>query len=359
MGKQNFHLCRAVEQANEVVVDLTVGGDHTFVMRDAHGSKQSMIASNCWLTPVISYVTFEDFAKQWDKEHPTKFVQGEPVFDDTKLKPVDVIQNEVATKLTKFKMVPVEHVKPLEQAVKNIEQSPFADSAPKKVDFVRDVAETDAFQQKGKPEENLAGQVVSWHDPEEDTTLVSSYAAEYDKIGDIYTRQWLQNAWVDTPQIRTQWEQLYDRTPDRATIPAIDPVTANTLKTELGVYPVAQTYYTDAGEAIGLTKKFRDLSDTNAMKRLKTIGIPKSDRETIVKWRRSVPLWQLKSGDAIAEQGEDEESKYVTFEASLSPQAFFRESCLAYVNRPWPLLQRDPELYEVIRDTVFGGKEFR
>lgn len=355
----NFHLRRVTEKDAELLVDLTVEGDHTFVVRDQHDSQRSFVASNCWLTPVISYVTFDQFVEQWDKTHPTKFVQGEPVFDDTKLNPEDVIQDELGTKPTTFKKVPVEHVEPLEVATKNIELSPFLDAAPKNVEFVRDVYETDAFQQKAKPSENLAGQVVSWHDAENDTTLISSYAAEYDKIGDIYTRAWLQNVWDMRPEVRGEWTKLYDRTADRATIPSIDPVTVSTLKTELGVYPIGQTYYTDKGEAVGLTKKFRLLSDDNAKKRLKSIGVPKDDAETIVKWRRSIPLWLLKNGDSLAETGEDEDSKYITFEASLSPQAFFRESCIAYINRPWPLLQRDPELYATIRDTVFGGKEFR
>lgn len=345
--------CRALDGTQFEIDALLANGNRYPISTESHPN------CRCWLTPVISYVTFDEFVEQWDKTHPKKFVQGEPVFDDTKLSTSDVIQNELSTKPTKFKTVPVEHVEPLEIATKNIAQSPYLDAAPKKVEFVRDVYETDAFQSKAKPTENLAGQVVSWHDADTDTTLISGYAAEYDKIGDIYTRAWLQNVWDLHPEVRNEWVKLYERTPDRATIPSIDPLTASTLKTEIGVYPIGQTYYTDKGEAVGLTKKFRELSEANAAKRLQVIGVPKDDAETIVKWRRSIPLWLLKNGDSIAETGEDDDAKYITFEASLSPQAFFRESCIAYVNRPWPLLQRDPELYAVIKDNVFGGKEFR
>ena len=345
--------CRALDGTTFEIEELLSHGNRYPISTESHPN------CRCWLTPVISYVTFDQFVEQWDKTHPTKFVQGEPVFDETKLSPDDVIQDELVTKPTTFKKVPVEHSDPLTVATKNIAQSPYLESAPKNVEFVRDVYETDAFQSKAKPSENLAGQVVSWHDPETDTTLISGYAAEYDKIGDIYTRAWLQQVWREHADVRSAWTKLYDRTPDRATIPSIDPVTVSTLKTELGVYPIGQTYYTDKGEAVGLTKKFRELSDDNAKKRLKVIGVPSDDIDTIVKWRRSIPLWSLKSGDSIAETGEDENSKYITFESSLSPEAFFRESCIAYVNRPWPLLQRDPDLYAIIKDKVFGGKEFR
>lgn len=345
--------CRALD-GTTFEVDTMMSNNNRYPI-----STESHPNCRCWLTPVISYVTFEQFSEQWDKTHPTKFIQGEPVFDETKLTPSDVIQDELGTKLTQFIKVPVEHVDPLSIAVKNIELSPLASSAPKNVEFVRDVYDTDAFQLRGKPAANLSGQVVSWHDKENDTTLISGYAAEYDKIGDVYTRAWLQQAWEDHPETQNEWYKLYDRTPARASVPAIDPVTVQVLKTTLGVYPVGQTYYTDKGEAVGLTKKFRDLSNDNAAKRLKAIGIAKDDTETIVKWRRSVPLWSLKTGDSVADASEDDDSKFITFEASLNPQAFFRESCIAYVNRPWPLLQKDPDLYEIIKDKVFGGKEFR
>lgn len=57
----NFHLRRVTEKDAELLVDLTVEGDHTFVVRDQHDSQRSFVASNCWLTPVISYVTFDQF----------------------------------------------------------------------------------------------------------------------------------------------------------------------------------------------------------------------------------------------------------------------------------------------------------
>ena len=356
----NFSLRKVADREAETIVDLTVGGDHTFVVQDATNSKASFIASNCWLTPIINYVTFDEFAKEWDKTHPTKFTKGEPVYDTSKLGPEDVIDAEVPTALTTFKNVPVEYSKPLEEATKVVKNSPYSKHAPKDVEFVKDVYEADDYQKKEKPQENQSGQVVSWNDPTEDKALFSSYAGEYDKIGDVYIRNWLSKVWAETPRVRDEWIQLFATTPDRIKVPAISPVDAELLRTSLHPYPIGQTYYdAGAGDGIGLTKKFRELTDEQATKRLQVVGLDPKDIETIVKWRRSIPLWDLKTGEPQGQDADGDDASYVSHEASMSPEAFFRESCLDYTRSPWRLRQHDPELYERICQHVFDGKEFK
>lgn len=341
--------CRALDGVQFEIDDMLANGNRYPLTSYSHPN------CRCWCTPVVAYVTFDEFAKQYDKTHPTKFVKGEPIFDESKLDISDTVQDAVPTKLTEFSNVPVEHVAPLEAVVKKIEDTPYAGDAPGKVEFVKDVFDNPEYKKKEPQKENLAGQVVLWHDLEEDKTLISSYAAEYDKIDDTYVRAWANQVWAKHPEVQAEWIEAFDKTPERTQVPAIDPVSAWTLK---GAFAVGQTYYLDKGDAVGLTKKFRDLPDSEARKALRALGLPKDDASVVVQWRRSIPLWDLKTGDARVDPSEDDESRYVTYEASLSPLAFFRESCLSYMRRPWALLRKDPELYAEIRGKVFGGKEF-
>lgn len=344
-------LCRSLDGQTFEIKDLIANGNRYPLSSLTHPN------CRCWFTPIIAYVTFDDFVKQYEG-HPTKFVKGEPVFDDSKLDVQDIIKPQLDTSLTTFKTVPVEHEDKLKEVVSKVDHTPYSKHAPGSMTFVDDVYETDAFQHGAQPQKSLAGQVVSWHDPASDTTLVSSYAAENEQIGTVYLRDWATRIWQHEPLLRKEWDGLYEATPERAKISEIDPATAHLLKSDWSPFPIAQTYYLDGAEAIGLTKKFREASEPVARKRLQSLRLPSEDIETILRWRRSYPVWDLKSGKAADSSAEAEDSRYISYEASLSAEAFFRESLIAYVTKPWELLKRDPELYGSIRDRVFGGKEF-
>jgi SPP1 gp7 family putative phage head morphogenesis protein len=312
----------------------------------------------CWYTPVIAYVTLDDYIKQYEESHPEKFVQGETLIDSEKLQAEDVLKLSLETAVSDFEKVPVEHVDSLKQVASDVAESWYDKHAPAKVKFVKDIYDLDEFQSKAKPDENLTGKVVSWHDPDDDTTYISSYAPEFEPINEVYLKDWANRIWEEEESVRTDWTKLYNTAPERGTPEQLSKDTLEKLRTTFKPFPLGQTYYLDGGDAVGLSRKLRDATPTDLYKALNAVNIDLEDVEKILRWRKLAPVWDLKSGEAVTAD-EEPEHVWISHEASENPEAFFRESLTAYVSNPFSLEMRDPKLYSIIRKDFFAGKEFK
>jgi SPP1 gp7 family putative phage head morphogenesis protein len=311
----------------------------------------------CWFTPVIAYVTLDEFIQKYEDSHPEKFVQGETLINESKFDPEDLLK-EVTTLPTAFKKVPVEHVDLLKQVADNVSHSPYEKHTPHEVMFVKDVYDLDEFQSKAKPDENLTGRVNSWHDSDTNTTYVSSYASEFDPINEVYLRDWANRIWEKESSVRDEWKKLYKAAPDRGSAEALKPETLEILRTVFKPFPLGQTYYIDGGDALGFTTKMRESSDGLVQVILDSNDISPEEAEIVQRWRRFSPIWNLESGKVVNES-EESDQVWVNHEASEDPESFFRESLVSYVSNPHNLEMRDPKLYVLIRNQFFDGKEFK
>jgi len=340
--------CRALDgQEFEIEKMLSEGGRYPL-------SHYSHPACKCGLNPVIAYLTFDEFSKKYDETHPDQFVRGGPEFDDSKLDLSDVIIDSVNTPITTFEKVPVESRDELVKTTTKIDQSPYAKHAPPKAIFSQDVYKNDDYQLKAKPEKNYEGTVSSWHDPDTDTLHISSYASEFEPIGDVFSKAWSTSIWDKEPGIHKEWEKLFKRSPEQVKAPNLEKATVDLLQDS--TQNLVQTYYQGNDECIGLTKKLRECSDKALTSILESVGVSEEDVETILTYRASAPIWTL-DGESI--QSEAEKNSYINTTAGKDAESFFRESLIAFMTKPWSLERLDPEVYKLISSEFFAGKEFK
>jgi SPP1 gp7 family putative phage head morphogenesis protein len=312
----------------------------------------------CGLEPVIAYATLDEFMKEYEELHPDKFAPGDTIFDESKLQPSDILQDSVESGGTVFNKVPVEHVDSVSDLGKALAESDYAQHAPKKVQFVQDVYNEDAYQLKGKPAQSQKGQLISWHDPSTNTTLVSSYASEFSPIEDTLSRDWSQRVWAKEPKVQKEWTELYQTAPQRTSANPLSKKTLETLRTTFKPFPLGQTYYLENGaEALGLTKKTRTVSEVELQSILDDLKIPQKDIDTIIDWRKQTPIWDLKSGEVSEAEGSSDRG-FINHEASLNPEAFFVETIRAFISEPYELKSKDPKLFNIVKDQIFKGKDF-
>jgi SPP1 gp7 family putative phage head morphogenesis protein len=307
----------------------------------------------CGLEPVIAFVTFEEFEKQYQQSHPDQFVQGEPVFNTDVLDADDVLTGFKAGG-TQFEKAPVEHVDELEEVAKAVKDSNLGELAPKKVEFVQDVFEIDPFQAKGRGEEAAKGTVDSWHDPDTNTTYVSSYATQYSSASEVYLRDWAHKIWQAKGPVRKWFESRFSG--NTKVLSKVSPQSLQVLSETFKPFALASTYYLEDGDAIGLTTKARSLPDDELRSILSKLGFSKTDVSTVLNGRKLNTLWNLSNGESIES---DEVTKFVSETSTESPEQLCIDSIVAYVDSPYILKSKDEQTYQYLRDTVFDGKEFK
>jgi SPP1 gp7 family putative phage head morphogenesis protein len=306
----------------------------------------------CGFEPVIAFVSFDDFEKEYAKTHPDQFIQGEPIFNEELLGLEDILKDFKAGS-TKFDRVPVEHAEELESFAKKVDNSPLADSAPPQVKFVQDVFETDAYQQRGRTDESKKGQVDSWYDPETKTTWVSSYATQFSSPSEVMARDWASRVWRDNGTVRKWFTSHFDgeTVSDRKVSPAALEILQQTFKP----FALASTYYLESGDALGLTAKTRALPEDQLREILSKLGLSKTDVSSVLKGRDSHTLWSMTSGEVV---DTEETNKFVSEHSRNSALQLFVDSFVSYVTSPYILEHKDPKAFEFLRDSVFKGEAF-
>jgi len=343
-------LCRTMDgQEFEIDAMITSGGNYPL-------TQYSHPNCRCWLSPVIVHVTFEQFEQRL-REDPNAFQTTRPEYDNELLGLEDLIK-DVQTTSFQSKNTPVEHERSLRDVGEAIAQSPYSSHQPDEIEFVPDVYRTDEFRREVNPEEDMAGQVVSWTSSS-GKTYVSNFASENTPIEDVVIRNWAQEIWRKEAGLREEVERLYRRTPERTTIPNIDPGSAQVLKATLTPQPVGRPYYLGNREVMALEKRFRDLPADRIRRMLTDAGMAEADAETVSTFAKSDPMWDLETGEAVDNIDPSVQNRFLNQTAALAPDTFFQEGLVAFMMEPWTLHVRDPELYDYYKQHIFGGREFK
>lgn len=311
----------------------------------------------CFLTPVIVFVSFEEFERDFAQTHPTVFAPTETVVNED-LAEFGEILKRIQTKLTDFQGVPSEYVAPVEEAMAAIDQAhpDYQAMMPRQVNVVKDIAAEPAFQ-KDVGEETaaeLTDQVTNYTDSN-GVGYVSGFATRDENPTSIVIRTWAENIWDKDINTRTRFTTAYDDFKAQETPENISPKSAEKLVKVLDPWAPARQVQVGPVQALTLNKKFRDLSDSDALDFLAKVGIPKKDAAKIVNWRKEYVLWDLSSGGVIESDSHPEKSPFVNDVAALDPEHMFVESMVIYSTSPTELSSRSPELYEILKSSYFTG----
>lgn len=309
----------------------------------------------CFLTPVIVFVSFDEFEREFEKTNPSEFVPTQTVVNSD-LSELSETLKRIQTKLTEFKGVPAEFAEPVQNAMQTVEQATpqYADMMPKEVHIVQDIADLPSFQREVGEETatELAQQVTNYTD-EAGVGYVSGFAVRDENPSVLVLRTWAENIWDKDPGTRARFETIFDEFKQQETPESISPKSVERLVTTLSPWAPARTVEMGPIQAATLNKKFRELSDSDALDFLAKIGIPAKDAARIVNWRKEYVLWDLASGGVVESDSHPEKSPFVNDVAGFDAEHMFVESLIAYSTSPIELQSRSPELYEILKGSYF------
>lgn len=341
----------------EVFCDIGTESHH-FLVR-APGGGEPFGVHNCWPVPVITHVTMESMEEMY-RDKPDLFAPGQTVFDQAQLALEDVVKDYQNIYGTQVHDLPVEHERDVTEALDVIGKTPYQEFQPRDLRFVRDVGDTDEFQEAIPTPEPVLGQVTSWMSPNNEM-LVSQFSSDNGQtISGTILREWASTVYDDTEMLRNRAEAFFEREAEQVGPADISPETIDRLLITFEPHSMMRRQLVDDLPTVALEKRLRDADDEKLLDVLLDLGITSEDVETIVHWRRDRPVWAL-DGTYVPPEGltGSEHNRFVNRTAEQGPREMFVESAVAYVADPWTLRERDPEMYDFLRAEVFGEQEFK
>lgn len=311
----------------------------------------------CWPTPIVSHVTLESMEQMY-RDEPERFAPGQTVFDRSRLEMEDVVQDYQTYYGVEVHDVPVEHEGEVKETLDVIRETPYQQYQPTELRFVKDVGETDEFRAAADLPDPVLGQVTSWTTPD-NRLLVSQFSSDDgNTISAAVLRGWAARVYDEDADVRRIMDELHAR--DEVGPQSLAPETIETLLQTFTPFTCMRRQLVDNIPTVALEKRLREATDERLEKVLTDVGISARDRKTIMTWRRDRPVWTL-DGRYVPPEGTtgSERNRFINRTAELGPRDMFIESATAYVNDPWTLLERDAELYGILRTRVFGEKEFK
>lgn len=311
----------------------------------------------CFLSPVIVFVTFDEFEKEFEKTHPTQFVPTQTVVDEAQITDIQQIIKDIKSKISEFKGVPVEYEQPVEQALKSIEDAnpKYSGMMPKEVRIVPDAGAVPAFAEEVG--EKMENQVTHFVD-KDGIGYISGFAVRDESPSSMVVRTWAQSIWDRDGRTRAEFKTLYDQSKRRESPEDISPQTAQAVLGILEPVAVARRVRMGIYEAVGLNKKFRDMDENKARALLDRAGIQSADADRIIEWRKEYVLWDVASGGVIESDSMPAQSPFINDVAALDPEHMFIESMVAYYTEPVELTTKDPSLYRTIKTQYFDSQSF-
>lgn len=312
----------------------------------------------CFLTPVVSFVTFDEFEKQY-KDSPTDFAPSETVVDTAQIEELaDIIQN-LQTRVSEIKNLPVEFIEPVSSVMNAIEGSEYANMMPKEIHIVPDAANTDDFKKKVGDEiaDSMQGQVTEFTS-DNNTSYVSGFSMKDEKPSASFVRVWAKNIWDQDLETRRAFDKSFDQAQSRSRPEDISPSLAQNLVETLDPYAVARRVQIGPVEGVTFNKKFKGDDEERVRSILQGAGATQSEIESILKWRSEYVIYDLDSGGVIESDRPVNANTFVSEVAALDPYHYFVESMVSYYTMPLQLKDRDPEMYEFIGSRYYGNKEF-
>lgn len=335
--------------------------DYLLSLGDLPIARVSHPQCRCFLTPVISFVTFDEFEKQYQTTDPTAFEPTQMVVDQDQVTDLAEVLRDLRTKLLEFKGVPAEYAGPMENAGVAIENAApeYAAMMPTTVRIVPDVAGTPEFQDTvGKDvAESYAGQVTTFT-TDGGEALISGFAARDSSASAPVIRVWADNIWAQDPKTQSTFQSLYDSARAASSPQDISPQAASTLVGVLEPFAPARRVQIGTTEALTLNKKFREMDEGKARELLESAGIRGQDADTIIQWRSDSPMWDLPTGGVIESDRPATANTFVSEVAAIDPEHYFVECMVAYYTMPAQLENRDPAAYNLVRSKYFAKQDF-
>ena len=316
----------------------------------------------CFLSPVIVFVSFDDFEKEYEKTHPTEFVPTETVVDTNQISELAQIMKDIKSAIADFKGVPVEYEEPVTQALSAVENAneTYSKLMPKEVRIVPDIAKTDAFKSEVGEDtaKDLAEQVTHYTDAD-DVAYVSGFATRDEAPSTIVIKTWAQNIWDKDLNTRTRFEKLYDDATNKSKPEDLSSESARALTDILEPVAVGRQVQIGPVEALTLNKKFKEMDEPKARKLLEDNHIRPGDIDKVLRWRDEYVLWDLATGGVIESGSHPEKNPFVNDLASMDPEHMFVESLTTYYTSPQEVQSTSPELYDLIKTTYFDKQQFQ
>jgi hypothetical protein len=310
----------------------------------------------CWGTPVISHVTLESMEELY-QDRPDLFAPGQTVFDRYQLEIEDVVKEYQKIYKTAIEDMPVEHEHEVKEALGIIKETPHQEFQPERLRFVKDVGDTEEFKEFVPTPEPILGQVTAWSSPENEL-LLSQFAVEGNTISGAIIREWAGKVYDADDMLQDAVGGFFKR--DVVQPGNISPKTIAKLLDTFEPWTMMRLQLIEGQETVALEKRLRDAREPKLRSILENLGIPPADIDTIVSWREDRPVWDM-SGQYIPQEEPvgSYRNHFINRVAERGPRDLFVESAVSYVADPWTLFRRDPDMYALLKDDVFGGKEFR
>jgi len=311
----------------------------------------------CWPSPVIAHVTLESMEELYEDE-PELFAPGQTVFDRDRLDKEDVVREYQEVYGTEIHDLPVEHADDVEQMLGIIKKTPYQQYQPVQLRYVEDVGAVPAFLAAVPTPEPVVGQVVSWTGPD-DEVYISKFSTDGGHtVSGALIREWAGRLYDDQASISAVFEGLFER--DDTHPAKLQKRTIDKLLRTFDPFTMMRQQLIGTLPTVTVNKKLRDAPAARLHKVLSDLGIDADDIETIVKWRDDRPVWTL-DGRYVPqnEPAGSYHNRFVNRAAELGAREMFVESVAAYVMDPWTFYQRDRETYDVIKEKVFDGREFK
>jgi SPP1 gp7 family putative phage head morphogenesis protein len=313
----------------------------------------------CWPTPIIAHVTIESMEALY-RDEPELFAPGQTVFDEREIGLEDVVKDHQTIEGTRVENLPVEHRDDVKEALGVIHETPYQQLQPQKLRFVVDVGEEEAFQKEVPLPQPILGQVTAWTSPARETLLSQWAAQDGQTVSSTILREWAGRIFDADQKVRDRMESFYGRAPEDVRPDDLQARTIAILTETFVPFTMMRRQLIGDAPSVALEKRLREAPDQKAREALERAGISPKDVDTIVKWRRDRPAWGL-DGRYIQqdEQVGSAQNVFVNRVAERGAREMFSESCCAYVSDPWGLADRDPDLYDWLREHVFGHQEFK
>jgi SPP1 gp7 family putative phage head morphogenesis protein len=340
----------------EVFYDLGTTSHH-FLVRAPGGEPFGV--HNCWPSPQIAHVTIDSMEALY-RDEPELFAPGQTVFDEREIGLEDVVKDHQTIEGTRVENLPVEHRDDVKEALGVIHETPYQQLQPQKLRFVVDVGEEEAFQKEVPLPQPILGQVTAWTSPARETLLSQWAAQDGQTVSSTILREWAGRIFDADQKVRDRMESFYGRAPEDVRPDDLQARTIAILTETFVPFTMMRRQLIGDAPSVALEKRLREAPDQKAREALERAGISPKDVDTIVKWRRDRPAWGL-DGRYIQqdEQVGSAQNVFVNRVAERGAREMFSESCCAYVSDPWGLADRDPDLYDWLREHVFGHQEFR
>ena len=306
----------------------------------------------CALEPVASFVSFDEYERQYEKLNEGQFSPTQTIIDADAVRDLIEVIKDIKTAVSNVTGVPVEYGDEVTEALAALEQSDYVKYMPAEVQIVPDVASTPMFQQEVGEEtaKGLTQQITHYRD-NNGKAYVSGFAVRDKSPAGLVMRTWAQSIWDNDEGTRTHFQKVYDSTISSAVDAGMSPASSKALL-DSGLGRVVGVGSIDG---VVLNKEFKDLSLNDALGKLQDAGVTGDDARNLVNWKDEYVVYDKNSGNVV--EMDLEKDAFINNVAAQDPEHMFIESVVAFHTAPRQLEFKDPALYDMLAKSYFKKGE--